>query len=169
MKLEINHLAPYLPYGLKVFNTDDDKDIIYQLTELNVSTDLCKINMVDKNYVFAESIHSIKPLLLPMSSLYTEMEDGTVHIVELAKLAFPCIVWEHEYKSAVSSNINGIAKKKFRFINTERTVGFDCINDASQRDFIPNQFDLFTYLFSHHFDVWNLIPQNLAIDKTKIK
>lgn len=117
-------------------------------------------------YDFAKwGISQIKPLLLPMCSLYTEMEDGTVHIVELAKIAFP------KKKFELTRSGCWCGAEKFLYsevVNSFRTLHEDggCFSQGSE---IIYQLDLFAYLFSHHFDVWNLIGQNLAIDKTKIK
>lgn len=191
MELELKHLAPYLPYNLKCQVTDKRKRKIATLGGL----------YNDGNCVFHDTIESekgfkrIKPLLLPMSSLYTEMEDGTVHIVELFKMYetrefdknkkysvvfdAPIIDYKWEVYNTIKSE-EGI----LRFIRKTSNMGdlvhsfrydpklrrFSMYDDSNRRPLgVAYQIDLFTYLFQHHFDVFSLIDNGLAIDKTIIK
>ena len=67
MKLEIKHLAPYLPYGLKILDIYKERDYIKEITGVysfeNIFTD-------DGDITF----ECIKPILRPMSGfpLYFE-------------------------------------------------------------------------------------------------
>lgn len=189
MKLNITHLAPYLPYGLKVqasWSIDGfgglctSKAIGLYRDELLLEP----YTILHKHIPYRISIDrtslsdpDTKPLLLHMSSLYTEMEDGTVPIVELAKIATGVQDWEViEYqptfgsrKIKLKSYLVAYNKEyNFRFFIRDKDFylyDVDGLRECTHQ----NQLDLFEYLFSHHFDVWNLIGQNLAIDKTKIK
>ncbi len=162
MKPNITHLAPYLPYGLKW--KFDGEDFTHDIVGLDITNRGVKLVSPYNDYGDCE-ISSGKPLLLPMSSLYTEMEDGTVPIVELAKIAFP--------KNKFELNRSGCWFGAEKFIYSEATNSFRTLHEDggcfSQGSEVINQLTLFTYLFPHHFDVYNLIPQNLAIDKTKYK
>lgn len=164
MKLELKHIVPYLPYGLKCRVKDKGKTKFSELSGIYNDCSCVFFDIIEIQQGFSE----VKPILRPLSDLTKEI-DGVVGIVELAKIAFPCIVWELEGKHAVSSGINGIARKKFSYINTELTAGFSCINDAYQRDYIPNQLDLFSYLFENHYDVSGLIEKGLAVDINTIE
>ena len=93
MKLSISHLAPYLAYGLKGI-AYVSKDIALDYVDIigcNRSELYCEYtserykNMSGARKLF--DLYEVKPLLIPISSLYTEMEDGKVPIVELAKMA----------------------------------------------------------------------------------
>lgn len=192
MKLELKHLAPYLPYRLKW--KFDGEDFTHDIVGLDIMNRGVKLVSPYNDYGDCE-ISSGKPLLLPMSSLYTEMEDGVVPIVELFKMYetrefdknkkysivfdAPIIDYKWEVYNTIKSE-EGI----LRFIRKTSNMGdlihsfrydpelrrFGIYDDSNRRHLgVAYQLDLFTYLFSHHFDVWNLIPQNLAIDKTKIK
>lgn len=174
MELELKHLAPYLPYNLKCQVTDKRKRKIATLGGL----------YNDGNCVFHDTIESekgfkrIKPILLPMSSLYTEMEDGTVHICELAKIATSDIKSLHNMSWIVEGGKDKYAAGRIEY--DEITFDYDGVGafwinrqdvyDHSYSDIdIHSQIDLFTYLFEHHFDVFGLIDKGLALDKTKIK
>lgn len=171
MELELKHLAPYLPYGLKVQHESIDEDV----------TEICNIESISLDcitfdngcdFYFDDSEYDnpiIKPLLLPMSSVYTEMEDGTVPIVELAKIEHPCSIYHilrNKVVEVAGDNQNSMSFKYDLDDNYFINSNFDCDDEYYP---IMYQLDLFTYLFSHHFDVFSLIPQNLALDKTKIK
>lgn len=148
------------------------------------------------DYDFATwGISQIKPLLLPMSSLYKEMEDGTVPIVELFKM-YETRVFDKDKKYSIVFDtpivsyewaVYDTIKKEEGILKYIRKTGnmgdlvhsfrydpelrrFSMYDDSNRRPLaIAYQLDLFTYLFSHHFDVFSLIDNGLAIDKTKIK
>lgn len=172
MKLEITHLAPYLPYGLKW--KFDGEDFTHDIVGLDITNRGVKLVSPYNDYGDCE-ISSGKPLLLPMSSLYTEMEDGTVPIVELAKMAATQMLTDKgEWTLGNEYDIHGYL---FRVVRNNFLLAVFYYNEKSKYfSFRTNgvelhcpQLDLFTYLFSHHYDVYSLIPQNLALDKTKIK
>lgn len=126
------------------------------------------------DYDFATwGISQIKPLLLPMSSLYTKMEDGKVPIVEMAKVhdpdLFVALSVELSNKNPNMGHVDYVTNDgiecRFGFYNSFQS-GY--INPSRNR-FVNNELDLFTYLFEHHFDVFGLIDKGLALDKTKIK
>lgn len=181
MKLELKYLAPYLPYGLKVqtsWSIDgfgglctskvvglyrdelllEPHTILHKHIPYRISIDRTSLDDPDT-----------KPILLPMSSLYTEMEDGTVPIVELAKIEHSCSVYHilrNKVVEVAGDNQDSMSFKYDLDDNYFINSNFDCDYEYYP---IMYQLDLFTYLFSNHFDVWNLIDKGLALDKTKIK
>ena len=62
MKLELKHLAPYLPYQLKYNNTKNNNTY----TMRSISTE---INMVDFGWGDAMELNEVKPILRPLSDL----------------------------------------------------------------------------------------------------
>lgn len=100
------------------------------------------------------------PLLLPMSSLYTEMEDGEVPIVEIYKkmFVFPRI---KEYK--IEDGCLKFDKHTFEWVDEFRAFSLDV-------DTAYITIEVSDYLDENHFD-WRsgLIDKGLALDKTKIK
>ena len=69
MKLELKHLAPYLPYGLKLIGDIDNNPI----DKYDISTDgwLCYIT---NNGGGKGRISGYKPILRPLSDLTKEIE-----------------------------------------------------------------------------------------------
>lgn len=63
MKLELKHLAPYLPYGLKIYCTD----VIEEMRTLNS----CSLNIKGRSNIYGmfADIDEVKPILRPMSDL----------------------------------------------------------------------------------------------------
>lgn len=184
MELELKHLAPYLPYGLQVKHKIDTT---FTLLSIRSDKDTCliKVNrdMPNGAYWNDTPISDIKPLLVPTSSLYTEMEDGKVPIVELAKMAGCNINMiklpineietiniaknnEVEFKYSSGYHRYFIFRNGSFYYKTghDRRYGqdYETLKQSSQ-------IELFTYLFEHHFDVFSLIDKGLALDKTKIK
>lgn len=177
MKLNITHLAPYLPYGLKVQYEKYPNQLevmgINQYSKRNYTLYLQGDWGDGNNGTSTGRLDLTNPLLLPMSSLYTEMEDGTVPIVELAKIHDKdfedYIVIDSTSLVPDMGHVDYITHDgiecRFGFYNSFQ-AGY--IN-PTKHSFVRNELDLFTYLFSHHFDVFSLIDNGLAIDKTKIK
>lgn len=170
MKLELKHLAPYLPYKVEVeFKRNIyPKKISHEILTIN-TLGLCESSPLK---------FSIKPLLLPMSSLYTEMEDGKVPIVELAKMATGDLKYCNDLHWVVGGKKEKYAmarKEEYEFAFDYDGVGAFWITQRDVYDGscpeieIRSQLDLFTYLFENNFDVYGLIDKELAIDKTKIK
>lgn len=181
-KLEyLQKLNPYLPYDLVVmsgdsYDTDDrlehkgimtydhssdenSKSKDFSITEIAFS----KNNIVTRLGVIKRKV---KPVLKPLSDLYKEI-DGVVGIVEIAREMGLKFVRYDLGRNCVDLYLTDRKGKKARF-------WYDCFKTGTFRLIIHgsnsvNQLVGFTYLFQHHYDVWDLIGQNLAIDKSKIK
>lgn len=65
MKLELKHIAPYLPYGLK-FKTADG-----WCTLLTINYD---DSIINESYEESYELNEIKPILRPLSDLMKEIE-----------------------------------------------------------------------------------------------
>ena len=62
MKLELKHLAPYLPYGLKVILKSTDNNTIPRIFSITLL------------YSYSNDINDIKPILRPLTDLTEEIE-----------------------------------------------------------------------------------------------
>lgn len=113
MKLELKHLAPYLPYGVNMYYESEAGDWI-ESWELNI--DKVRYALEFNN----------KPILRPLSDLS-----------------------KGEFCSIIPQSI----KLEIIKLNTCHWVSYHNIK----------------YLLEHHFDVFGLIPQGLAIDINTIK
>ncbi len=151
MELELKHLRNYLGCNLKCS--------IH--SELFPSPVLTGINGIFAylNYhgaSLSSEIEKIKSLLRPLLDLTKEIDingEKFVPIVELAKIAYPDLVWEFDRTRAISE-----WKKEPAYFFFQKNSFFACLfNNA-----IPNQIVLFNKLFEWHFDVFGLIDQGLA-------
>ena len=138
MKLELKHLAPYLPYELKFYNISSE-EIFGEVEKIDVyfgkiylykplSWEKVVIDYVNQS----ESIY--KPILRPLSDLTKEIEEGKKPIAEWLMLCK----------------------------NSKGVWSFDT-NDFSTWEVMAviNEVNL---LFKNHFDVFGLIEKGLAID-----
>lgn len=154
-KLELRHLCGYLPHVLKT-NEGELAGIIKWIG-------WCGVFKSEHGERFVP-LHEIKPILLPISSLTEPLPDGTVPIVELAKIAgfedFE-VLQVKEGSTALIANLSD----NFTFMVLKNNCDF-AICAGKEITFLPNQLQLFEYLLSKHFDIFGLIPAGLAIDKT---
>ena len=190
MKLELKHLAPYLPYGLNIDTSywDDEpspigKNIISEMTQDDV---ICSYGwasthgrMIQQEY----SIDRIKPILRPLSDLTKDIEHNGEKFVALVKL----------YETAYYGIFKYVTPYKINFIDQEdNSLGLVVRDEDEERNGFTlnfptdhynwfefrltldnenlshnmtlNQFQLFEKLFEWHFDVFGLIEKGLAID-----
>ena len=186
MKLEPKHIAPYLPYELKMLRNrmdnqqeiltlkaiqidkdqpiDYDLQLTYDLQFTYDGEDCNWLSDLSVTYQIEGTNRWIKPILRPMSDLYREV-DGKIGIVELAKIAFP------KKKFEISRSGCWCGAEKFMYdkaTNSFITLYEDggCFSPGSE---VIYQLDLFECLFENHYDVYDLIGQNLAIDKNTVK
>lgn len=167
-KLEPTDVVGYLPHKLKVqHETFDCGEGIRTICNVESMSLDCLTFDNACDYYFDDAEYDnpiIKPLLRPMSDLYKEI-NGVVPIVELAKIAFP------KKKFLLSRTGCWCGAEKFMF--DKAVKAFRTLHESGgalyKGDEIIYQLDLFNYLFSHHFDVYNLIGQGLAIDINKVK
>ena len=151
-KLELKHLAPYLPYGLSFsVNLKDVRD--------NFPDELRTLKLAEPSIDLALKIG--KPILRPLSSITTEeayelgvllmgeadMEDKEVGIdkMVLMEVTYLTIMYQDKVDEDYSIMI--------QFSST----------GISGMDLIP--YEAYEWLFNHHFDVFNLIDKGLAIAK----
>lgn len=175
MKLELKHLAPYLPYRLKTFI---DHKVYYNTRfeilalHTNSKANFCCVSVVLPTHSTWRSkvyVSSIKPLLLPLSALTEPLPDGTVPIIELAKIHLDWVEgndfnlkceYKYQRQINVQSTWNNIVNRDPYFNDN---LFIQTVNVHK------NEYWINEYLFANHFDVWNLIENGIAIDKRNIK
>lgn len=152
-KLELKHLAPYLPYGLKVIIPYHQEKGIMNLSKL--SKYKCWLDNGGSIHLWQEQyIDKIKPILRPLSDLTKEIEHNGERFVPKELLR----------------EISGAFKPTDDIKNTFNI----CIVDGTVTRFSAlcvhvNQLELFQKLFEWHFDVFGLIDKGLAIDINNLK
>lgn len=153
MKLELKHIAPYLPYGLKCTNTKKSytqtgEDRTGILETLSVNTDDSVI-MGAEGY-FLVGYHEILPLFRPLSSLTKEIEVNGEKFVPLEKL---CSFYGAKFNdSYVTDNAAGFV------------YGFSAHDVLNIKDVFENKYWQIQKLFEWHFDVFGLIEKGMAVE-----
>lgn len=169
MKLELKHLAPYLPYKLKfvmVFDSSEDfgdvvpeeylkKDSIWELYLLtNESIEFfggeCDDYALKNGPSRIANNGALKPILQPLSNLTKE--------IEMNGEKFVPVEWFEIGDENNLSNDYGFAN--VRLINHLKEISkYNIQNDI---EYLPN--GVVNKLHEWHFDVFGLIPKGLAID-----
>ena len=162
MKLELKHLAPYLPYDLQMAYIV--KDEVVEVGSLNK----VYINKLENhpirygiNYNDAEHEWMFKPLLRPLSSITIEeaYELGVIITSEAdmedMEVGVGGINLFGEYYTTI--NYQDKVDKTFSFVVQFSSIGIAGIN--------PITYEVYTWLFKNHFDVFGLIDEGLAIVK----
>ena len=136
MKLELKHIAPYLPYGLKCLN-DNLPDTNITIDELiGISNHIVWSGIFSKKHGSTHvPICGIKPILRPLSDLTKEIEENGEKFVPQKKLSHLDLEW-------LIKSDNLIMKTNYEDV---------------------------LLLLEWHFDIYNLIPNNLAIDINTLK
>lgn len=159
--LTIEHLACYLPYGLKCHVVDRGESKVAELSALYIDGSCSFSDIVESSQGFT----SVTPLLRSLDQLTQEIEhngERFVPIVALAKIGMPegdfgDIDPEtiHEPSSTVAS-IRGYIFGYFAhtfYIKSGRSDAFTA----------RHQLQLFQKLYSWHFDVHGLLDKRLAL------
>jgi hypothetical protein len=177
MKLEIKHLAPYLPYGVRFIGKY--KDWEYE----NHPMILCPIDLTANKFEY------IKPILSPLSDLTKEIEyngekfvpiewlfiylvdESDVVEFDFTKGITPifqvddgwnhCISFKNDYGRDLCFSFDSNSNSFMLGLGWENEFGVEwCM--------ISNQYEMFQKLFEWHFDLFRLIENNLAININKI-
>lgn len=165
-KLELKHLAPYLPYRLKMaFNGDDYE---HELIGLDITFNAVKL-LSPFNDHGSTSLEASKPLLHPLSRLTETIRHEGVDFVPLILLT--------QRKQPMGSNHKISPEREtdnpnytyidFEIKNLSKTltwlgyreynrIGF-CVKNPMYMQFID-----FEQLIRWHFDVFGLIDKGLA-------
>ncbi len=164
MKLELKHVAGYLPYSIIVVENDTkDKKTVYG----------ADISVIYFEQDMGNFYNEIKPILRPLSDLTKEIEvnrEKFVPIIELCKIAYDYL--EIDKLTIQLDSANGAHTV---MLNSILSLSFDS-NDNSfiainkcRTVSVPNQLKLFDKFHEWHFDIHDLIKNNLAIDINTLK
>jgi hypothetical protein len=148
MKLELKHLAPYLPYALKMANGN----FIGEVTAILPNIGDFKITCSNWSESISESKY--KPILRPLSDL-TQVEMNSIYAAVNAPSHMP------DYCKCETVGFNG---KEFTYtfegdISQDGGYEFEITTQV-----LGNQYDLLQELFKRHYDYFGLIENDLAIN-----
>lgn len=157
MKLELKHLAPYLPFNLRLTNAPNGVTTT-TLSSYNID------NMVGSQ--------AYKPLLRPMSDLTVEMKllKYTTPIVNLLEIEFPKFKDLIEIKNPPETDYHYMATCTIESCPKNRfTLKVGCFNsiEVLKDNNISSMFSRFEIeqkLLEWNFDVFNLIKFGVATD-----
>ena len=178
-KLELKHLAGYLPYGLRV-STGDGIGKVIGIPDILSGGDVIKVhfganlkrkkfdfgfggseynkpsnfgyyyinkvilqNLFDKNDVLDFSYSRAIPILYPLSDLINPcLPEGKIPAEEMEGdlMMSWCVAYDKAYEVIIENEATLRAKVKM----------------------LP--YEMVEWLFEHHFDVYGLIEQELAVD-----
>ena len=169
MKLELKHLAPYLPYGLMASASNYDLNIngfIGEICSWECSNSEFRIWNVDELHSELVSIGSIKPILRPLTSMKWEearelmsivIDDDVISCIDIEASALEnkveiisCTLYG-EYKIVID-NYDSDIKAYYEYYN-------------GQIDSYLVTYQAFQCLFKNHFDIFGLIEAGLAVEK----
>ena len=170
MKLELRHLAAYLPYKLKILRPDNET--VLQLTGLNGNLLIFLEDYTEKY----GHIRKNKPILRPLSDLTKKIEINGKEFIPLGKIL------TENFSNVININFGcsnygyyaqgeKIAPKSIIRISYSDIDGFilskmpnDHVKPSDYFRKTGNQDWMFEKLFEWHFDVFGLIDAGLAID-----
>ena len=150
MKLELKHLAPYLPYGLKIKEYSHRRGdyIIIPMGLTAKNEQFCIDGDIEYGpktqtsigYVIGDP--EVKPILRPLSDLARDYGECGDICKSIAFLDGHCCAYDEWIDSF--------------------------IDYPKQDRVIQAPYEIMEILFEHHFDVFGLIDAGLAIDKNTL-
>ena len=175
MKLELKHIAPYLPYGVKWKR--NNYDAIYEVTGIDVLMPSILLEFKSSSDIeYAEDeVKNGKPILRHLSSMTKkEAYDLLCLIIGIEDIGFKQSdldyislnygydVLEIEGKFPFDDYVCGT-----RYTINISNDGIACFDTESNGAYISHS--AYGYLLSKHFDIFGLIDEGVAIDKTTFK
>ena len=141
-KIELEHLAPYLPHGLKTIVNHNP----YTITvDENGDDTIQLIDVLECGY---------KPLLRPLSDLTKEIEVNREKFVPIEQIKKILI--------GIDGSSGGFYYLGYKYY----THNFSYYNETCATLALP--YHIIQKLIKWHFDVFNLIQRELAIDTNTI-
>lgn len=164
MELTLEHLAPYLPYGLEFINTQ--KLTTHSITGMSKEGNWDDVIFQSGNTKYYGWMY--KPILRPLSDLTKEIEhngEKIYPIIELGATSFPKPM---KGVYGIIENYLSMGQGYSLHFN-EKDNSFECRRgyDGKTWDyncFVPKQLEMFNKLFEWHFDTFGLIEAGLAVD-----
>ena len=159
MKLELKHISPYLPYGLKIYEPTQEKALMLDILITTYTTE--KIGLP---FLFEKGEYKTQnglPILRPLSDLTKEIEHNGKNFNPIEVLRGE--KWGKQlYWLGEDSKLfpNGYNSFDGLFIETD---DYSIDIELDEVCYIKER------LFEWHFDVFGLIENGLAVDINTIK
>ncbi len=169
-KLELKHIAPYLPYQLKVIEVYNGKQVNDEFIVDCVNWNGGNIGGSDASLDSFElerafNLRDIKPILRPMSDVIKDI-NGVVPAKELGRLAISV-----QKPNNLLVDSNGVPEVDYKIItkpfgevlkvtNCDSWLVYLSLNEP-----LRCHYYIIEHLLKYHFDVFGLIEKGLAIKK----
>ena len=140
MKFEAKHLLAYAPYDVQINLTRR----LFEKNNVGLRPFTLSNNAFENEWIIIDNVNyslsDIKPILRPISALFIEDENKHSHFDDLFAISFEghCDVYDE-------------------FLENLYDLGPEC-------DLLQAPYEIFEWLVSNHYDVFDLIPNNLAVD-----
>jgi len=165
-KLELKHLAGYLPYGLKCLSGVSPilkNEFAWEILGFEKNKDIrlgFSVKSIRHDYKNIINIWPIKPILHPLSDLTKEIDVNGEKFVPLVKLAI-----RYANSTRYNDKIAMHNEKCYCYSkSSELEFRFDGWDFLLKGQRVQQQFQLFERLYEWHFDIHSLIEKGLAID-----
>ena len=160
-KLELKHIAPYLPYGLKVSNKFGIFEVLGLRNKSNSNNNVMLAFKLHGDVVWGYNYEN-KLLLRPMTDLTEPLEDGSVPLLRISDMFHLTFYGKGtclDNKSIIDDGFNdGIEHSYFFWDDKNKVFEFDHFENLLTLESLE-------YLFKNHFDVFGLIDKGLALAK----
>lgn len=152
-KLTLKEIAGYLPYNLQILCNSEEE--IYISTMVGLHS-----NGIDDDFGNNWDLE-VKPLLYPLEMLTQDIElkiDGElygekINVIDFLNIAKSETYTYHKKLNAIRLSFFGKGYKQWNFnVNGQLELPYRVIQ----------------LLYENHFDIHNLIPRSLAIDKSTL-
>lgn len=158
MKLELKHIAPYLPYGLKV--TFEGDDCIHEVVGLSIASKGVELISTFGDYGRAD-IEDCKLILRPLSDLDKEIEHNGERFIPIMRI-FGGDTYDHDYKYEISIVEKPIVGKRIEISVKglgSPVISFSVSNILNN----PLYYSQWKELLEWHFDIFGLREKNLCV------
>ena len=165
MKLELKHLAPYLPYGLKfevnIFDQAMTDGVMVGLNEIEIEFSGIR-NTITESFTYDLCL----PILRPLSDLTKEIEHNGGKFIPIMVLYGGESYRDYDFMLEVVDK--PIIGKRIEI--SVKDLPSPCISFGlkTPTNNILN-YGNWQMLLEWHFDIFGLIPANLAIDINTLK
>ena len=157
--IDLKHIAPYLPYGLKI--TFEGDDCTHEVVGLSIASKGVELISPFGDYGRAD-IEDCKLILRPLSDLTKEIEHNGERFIPIMRI-FGGDTYDHDYKYEISIVEKPIVGKRIEISVKglgSPVISFSVSNILNN----PLYYSQWKELIEWHFDINSLIEKGLAID-----
>ena len=160
MELELKHIAPYLPYGLKFqYESKDENWMNKKYTEVlsgvrkdESGDNTVEIQLASHGWATFEFRPDYKPILRPLSELKDDVKFRQLLVDQLNDETF-----------------------KLHYVDDVKQLSLITSSGHRELIYLMNEvcgecsYMIYQFMVENKFDLFNLIPQGLAVDSTTLK